>query len=600
MTTRATRSPRRRTVVALAVVLAVLAAFVVRLVDIQVVNAKEHLADSFSLGMESGRTLHGTRGKIVDTTGATLATSILLYDGVLDPMNAVKGVPKGDADPASTDPADRIPWEELAGRIGAVTGQSAADVQQIVADALAENAGSRFAYLKRSLTTEQYRRLADLDLPFLSFEQHPARTYPDGAVAGNVIGFVGSDGTPLEGIESLQDGCLAATDGKIRYQRGKDGVVIPGTEVSQPAVDGGTLQLTIDRDLQWYMQQLIAEQTQNLGADSGAILVVEVATGKIRAAAEYPTVDPNDFDAVEADDRGTRLFRYSYEPGSTFKPVTAATAIEAAGLTPLSTEVVPDREIFPNGADISDSEPHDTETMTLAGGLVNSSNVAMSKFGSQVSPEVRLEYLKKFGVGAGTALDWSGEPDGVYLPVEDWDNQTLYATTFGQAFTVTAPQVASVYQTIANDGVRMPLSLVESCTTADGTVEKPDLPGPERVIKKETAADVSLMLENFFAQGTLAEDIAIPGYRMAGKTGTAQNVDPATGTYKDNLYYTSLVGFAPADDPKYVVLTAFDEPKKVRGSAANRPAFVKAMTQVLKHYRIMPSGSTTPLLPLTD
>ncbi|MFT4135688.1 peptidoglycan D,D-transpeptidase FtsI family protein [Microbacterium sp.] len=600
MTTRATRSPRRRTVVALAVVLAILAAFVVRLVDIQVVNAKEHLEDSFSLGMESGRTLYGTRGKIVDTTGATLATSILLYDGVLDPLNAVKGVAKDGADPTSTDPDDRVSWEELAGRIAAITGQTAEEVQQIVADARAEDEGSRFAYLKRSLTTQQYRDLADLDLPFLSFEPHPARTYPDGAVAGNVIGFVGSDGTPLEGIEALQDECLAGTDGKVRYQRGKDGVVIPGTEVSQPAVDGGTLQLTLDRDLQWYMQQLVAEQTQDLGAASGAIMVVEVATGKIRAAAEYPTVDPNDFDAVDADDRGSRLFRYSYEPGSTFKPVTAATAIEAAGLTPLSTEVVPDHEVFPNGADISDSEPHDTETMTLTGGLVNSSNVALSKFGTQVSPEVRLEYLKKFGVGSGTALDWSGEPDGTYLPVADWDNQTYYTTTFGQAFTVTAPQVASVYQTIANGGVRMPLSIVESCTKADGTVVTPDLPEPERVIKEQTAADVSLMLENVFAQGTLAEDIAIPGYRMAGKTGTAQKVDPETGTYKDNLYYTSLVGYAPAEDPQYVVLTAFDEPTKIRMSSANRPAFQKAMTQVLKHYRIMPSDSTTPLLPLTQ
>ncbi len=596
MTTRSTRSQRRRTVVALAVVLAVLSGFVVRLVDIQVVNAKEHISDSKALGMEAGRTLYGTRGEIVDTTGAPLATSTLLYDGVLDPKNAVVGVKRTQADGTKK----LVEWPELAADIGEITGQSADDIQQIVATALAEDPESRFAYLKRAMTTEQFRALAELNLPFVSFDQHPSRTYPDGAVAGNVIGFLGSDGQPLEGLESLQNTCLQATDGSTSYVRSVDGVVIPGTETETPAVDGGTLKLTIDRDLQWYMQQLIAEQTQNLDAESGAILVVEVKTGKIRAAAEYPTVDPNDVGASPAEDRGSRLFRYSYEPGSTFKPVTAATAIEAAGLTPSSAVVVPDHIEFPNGAVINDSEHHATQTMTLTGGLVNSSNVAMSQFGTQVDPATRLEYLQKFGVGQGTALNWSGEPKGTYLPTDKWDNQTYYTTTFGQAFTVTAPQVASVYQTIANGGERMPLSLVESCTKADGTVVKPDLPAPVQVIKPETAATVGLMLENVFAQGTMAKDVAIPGYRMAGKTGTAQKIDPGTGRYKDNLYYTSLVGYAPADDPQYVVFTAFDEPKKVRMSSANRSAFQKAMTQVLKHYRVLPSDSTTTLLPLTQ
>ena len=260
--------------------------------------------------------------------------------------------------------------------------------------------------------------------------------------------------------------------------------------------------------------------------------------------------------------------------------------------------VAPDRIEFPNGAVINDSEKHATQNMTLTGGLVNSSNTAMSQFGALVDPETRLEYLQKFGVGKGTELDWSGEPDGTYIPTEQWDNQTYYTTTFGQAFTVTVPQVASVYQTIANGGVRMPLSLVESCTKPDGTVVEMDAGEPERVIEEDTAETLSLMLENVFTQGTLAEDIAIDGYRMAGKTGTAQ-VSDGNGGYKNGLYFTSLVGYAPADDPQYVVLTVFDEPRKVRMSSANRSAFKKAMTQVLKHYRVMPSDSETPLLPVT-
>jgi cell division protein FtsI (penicillin-binding protein 3) len=605
MTTRATRSPRRRTVIALMVVLVVFGAFVVRLVDIQVVNANGHISTAHELASGTERTLTGTRGDIVDTNGRVLATSTLLYDVGIDPSLAIAGIKKRDADGKVVLGADGKPemidWPELAGRIADVTGQSAEDVTAIVVDRLAEKPGAQWASVKQHVSTEMYRALADLGLPFLTFTSVPSRTYPDGAVAGNVLGFVSSDGAALEGVEDLQNSCLEATDGSLHYQRGRDGVTIPGTEVEEPAVDGGTLTLTVDSDLQWYMQQLISEETKRYKANWGGIIVMEVATGKIRAFAETPTVDPNDPAASDPEDRGSRLARFSYEPGSTFKPVTAATAIEAAGVTPLSTMKTPDRKVFDNGAVINDSEHHATQNLTLNGGLVTSSNVAMSQFGSLVDPQTRYDYLTKFGVGQPQGLNWSGEPrTGFSALPGDWDNQTYYTTTFGQAFTVTATQVASVYQTIANGGVRMPAQLIESCTTADGTVVTPDLADPVRVIEEETADEVGLMLENVFAQGTLADDIKIDGYRMAGKTGTAQIVNDAGTAYKKNLYFTSLVGYAPAEDPQYVVLTVFDEPKKERMSSANRSVFKKAMTQVLKHYRIMPSDTETPLLPVTQ
>ncbi len=604
MTTRATRSPRRRTVVALAVVLGILAAFVVRLFDIQVVNANDHISEAESLATGASQTLYGARGQIVDTDGTVLATSTSLYDVQIDPALAVQGIDREDADGNPITGPDgeneKIAWPELAGRIAAVTGQTADDVQKIVSDALAKDASSQYATIKRYVSTEVYRALADLKLPFLYYDEHPSRVYPDGAVAGNILGFVGSDGTPLEGLEDLQQSCLQPTDGKITYQRGTSGVIIPGTEKETPAVDGGTLKLTIDGDLQWYMQQLIAEETSHYQADWGGIIVMEAKTGKIRAIAETPTVDPNDPGASAADDRGSRLLRVSYEPGSTFKPVTAATAIEQAGLTPTSAVETPDRIEFPNGAVINDSENHPTENLTLTGGLVESSNVAMSQFGTTVSPEVRQQYLERFGVGGGDALNWSGSPDaGFSSDAADWDNQTYYTTTFGQAFTVTPTQVVSVFQTIANGGVRMPARLVESCTEADGTVVTPDEPDPVQVIKPETASQVSQMLENVYAQGTLAADINIPGYRLGVKTGTAQ-VPDGNGGYKDGLFMTSLVGFAPAEDPQYVVLTLFDEPKTNRMSSANRSVFKKAMMQVLTHYRIMPSNEATPLLPVTQ
>ncbi len=602
MTTRATRSPRRRTVVALAVVLAVFSAFVIRLVDIQVVNANDHIDESQRYATGVKVDLSGVRGEITDADGTVLASSTVLYDVEISPRLAVQGVPQRDAAgdrvyDENDDPV-MIPWPELAADIAAVTGQSPDEVTAIVEDAVAADPTSQFAYIKRHIPTEMYRQLATLGYPFLNFRPTSTRVYPDGAVAGNVLGFVGSDGLPLEGVESLQNQCLEPTDGTLTYQRGADGVIIPGTEVEAPAVDGGTLTLTIDGDLQWYMQQLIAEETAHYQADWGGIIVMEAKTGKIRALAETPTVDPNDPGASPAEDRASRLLRYSYEPGSTFKPVTAATAIEQGGASPTSTVWTPDRMEFPNGAVINDSESHAAENMTLTGGLVNSSNVAMSQFGTLVDPQTRYDYLRKFGVGGGSALNWSAEPQGEIHDPNTWDNQTFYTTTFGQAFTVTPVQTTSVFQTIANGGVRMPARLVESCTTADGTVIEPDLPDPVQVIQPETAAQVSQMLENVYAQGTLKDDIRIPGYRLGVKTGTAQIPDGAGG-YKPGLYFTSLAGFAPAEDPQYIVLTVFDEPKTNRMSSANRSVFKKAMTQVLAHYRVMPSGQETPLLPVT-
>lgn len=587
MTTRTTRSPRRRTVVALAVVLSILGVFVVRLVDIQVVNADDHRADSAGVGMVASNKLTAARGTIVDETGAVLAGNTMLYDAQVDPQNILN-------QKFSDGRTVQEVWPEQAAQIAAITGQTPEQVQQIVADVLAANADSQWAQIATRLSTDQYQALVALDLPFLYTTPHPARSYPDGAVGGNLVGFVGSDGEALAGLELSQNDCLSGEDGAESYERGKDGVVIPGTRKQTPAEDGGTLQLTINRDLQWYMQQLVAEEVQNQEANYGTILVQEVATGKIRAAAEYPTVDPNNVTASADADRSSRIFTYEFEPGSTFKPVTASTIIDSAGVTPL-TPTIPaaGRETLPGDVTINDVFSHPSYNYTMTGALVDSSNVALSKFGTLVSDEVRYDYLKRFGVGKKTEVGFPGERTGI-LHDAPWDQASHYTTTFGQSFTVTVPQVASVYQTIANDGVRMPLSLVESCTTSSGEVIEPELPEPEQVIKPQTAADVTLMLENVFQQVTNRKVLAIDGYRMATKSGTAEKANEDGSGYKQGIFYTTLAGFAPADDPKYVVIFTLDEPKKNRMSSANAAGFQKAMTQVLKTYRVLPSSTPGP------
>ena len=587
MTTRTTRSPRRRTVVALAVVLSILGVFVVRLVDIQVVNADDHRADSLGVGIGASRELLGARGAIVDEAGAVLASNTMLYDTQVDPQNILhQQVPEGIT-------VEQL-WPEQAAQIASVTGQTPEEVQHIVADVLADNPDSKWAQIAKGLSTDQFQALTDLDLPFLYTTPHPTRSYPDGAVGGNLVGFVGSDGEPLAGLEMAQNDCLEPTAGAESYERGADGVVIPGTLQQTPAVDGGTLQLTINRDLQWYMQQMVAEEVQNQDANYGTVMVMEVATGKIRAAAEYPTVDPNDVNASADADRASRIFTYEFEPGSTFKPVTAATIIDSAGVTPLTpTLPAAGRETLPGEVTINDVFSHPAYNYTMTGALVDSSNVALSKFGTLASDEVRHDYLERFGVGRATEIGFPGERTGV-LHDAPWDQASHYTTTFGQSFTVTVPQVASVYQTIANGGVRMPVQLVESCTTASGEVIEPDLPEPERVIKPQTATDVTLMLENVFQQVTNHKVLAVDGYRMATKSGTAEKANEDGGGYKRGIFYTTLAGFAPADDPKYVVIFTLDEPKKNRMSSANAAGFQKAMTQVLKTYRVLPSATPGP------
>lgn len=577
--------------IALAVVLAVLAGFIVRLVDIQIVNADDHIADSMEVALGASRTLYGTRGEIVDETGQTLAGSILLYDGVLDPKN-VGPLTRQDKDGKRV----TVPWKDIAAEIAAITGQTAEDVQKIVSDALAEDADSQFAYLERGLTTEQYRALVDIGAPFLTFDQHPARTYPDGAVAGNLVGFMSIDGDPLAGIEQSQNDCLLATDGSLSFEKGKDGVVIPGTEVQQPAVNGGTLQLTINRDLQWYLQQLIGEQVQDMGAKRGTITVVEVKTGKIRAAAEFPSVDPNDVSASEVENRYSHIFADTFEPGSTFKALTGAIVLDAGGQDLTSTVVASSSETFPNGARVRDAFQHDPYAYTLAGVLIDSSNAGISKFSEKVSAQTRFDYLQKFGIGTGSSVGFEGESTGLLYPVSQWDNQQLYNTSFGQGVTTTVPELMGAYDAIANGGLRMPLSIVESCTKADGTVTTPNLPEPTRVISSETSAEMREVLENVALQAGYSPQVVIPGYRLATKTGTGEKSD-GNGGYKAGVYYTTMIGFAPAEDPQYLVAVTLDEPTTITSSTANASAFQKAMTQVLKTYRVMPAASQPTMLP---
>ena len=568
------------------------AVFVVRLIDIQVVRAEALSADS--LGNRSvEQPVFGSRGDIVDANGVVLAGTVMRYNITLSPRNAREF-------DRSTDTGDvTVTVAQAAAEVGAITGQTGDEILQIIAASLAADKDSDYAVVMRAVDVAVFRAIDKLDIPWMYAEKNPGRVYPDGAVAGNLVGFVSSGGEPQAGIELGQDACLASTNGTETYEKGADGVRLPqSTVTTAQAKDGGDIVTTIDADLQWFVQQVLAEQAVATGAAWGNVVVQEVKTGKLVAVADYPSVDPNNVNGTpEADDRGSRAFTSPFEPGSTFKALTTASVLDAGLATPASRVVAPYRYLPPNGANVNDSSNHADLNLTLTGVMIESSNTGMSKFGELLSDQQRYDYMTRFGVGSASESGFLAEESGTLRPYEDWDNQTKYATMFGQGLTTTALQVSSMYQTLANNGVRMPVQLVAGCRHADGSMT--DVPGAvgTPVVSAKAARDTADILEMVYQKAWLAKTWAIPGYRVAAKTGTAQMPDGQGGYTKG--YLVSVSGFAPADDPQYVVSVSLADPVKLNSSAASAPIFQEVMSQVLKKYRAVPSGATAPALPGT-
>lgn len=581
---------RRRVMVFVALLGLFAAGFVLRLVDVQVVRASEINAEAASR-RSNETTLYGTRGSIVDRSGNVLASSVMKYDITVSPKNA-RDFLRTNSDGSTT----KVTRAEAAAQLASALGQTPAQVLGTIDSALAADQSSDFAYIAKEVSVDTYEAVEALDIPWQFAERHPSRVYPNGSVAGNLIGYFGSEGKALAGVEYTEDSCLAATDGVESALVSGDGsgVTIPGSAVVEsPAVDGGSVQLTIDANLQWFAQSVAAAQVAATGAKWATVVVQEVKTGKLLAVVDVPTVDPNDVDASAEADRGSRAFSSPYEPGSTFKALTAAAVLDA-GVAQVSDQVVAPYRILRDDGDVNvnDSARHGDENLTLAGVLVESSNTGMSQFGERLSSEQRYNYITKFGIGTESEVGFQGESAGILNDWQDWDAQTNYTTMFGQGLATTAIQIASVYQTLANHGVRMPVQLVAGCTAADGTVTENSVAAGSQVVSASAADQTIGMLEQVYTKGWLAKNWNIPGYRVATKTGTAQ-VPDGNGGYQHG-YLVSVAGVAPADDPQYVVSVSIMDPVLLNSSAASAPVFQQIMSEVLKENRVVPSGSETP------
>jgi cell division protein FtsI (penicillin-binding protein 3) len=558
-------------------------AFIFQLLNFQIINGQKYRdeADSY---LNKTVNVKAIRGNILDSQGHILASEVTSWDVNIDPVNVGPVV--------LTISGQQVAFtkEQIA--------QKLADMLKTPLDkVLGKMTGvGRYANLKKKVGASTYIALHNLNIPWLYFDPQQSRIYSQGAVAGNLIGFVGSDGTPLAGVERTMNSCLAGVDGKESYVQGADLIKIPSSIQTITQVrNGSDVVLTIDSDLQYAAQQEMAATVRRLKADWASAIVIEVKTGRILAAAEAPSVDPNNPGLVAAQNRASRIFDFAFEPGSILKTVAAATAVDVGKASPTTHVIAPDRLRMPWGQYINDSEIHPPWKLTLTGVLMESSNTGIVQIAGKVEAATRYAYMQKFGIGSKTGVNFGGESSGLLSDYKTWDKMTNEVTMFGQGVSLTPIQTAMIYQTIANKGVRLSPVLIDGCRDSSGNITKTSVPGPVKVISEDSAQQVMGMLEKVVEQGPIGKTARIFGYRVAGKTGTAQI---AEGRGYGSLHAVSFVGIAPAEDPQYVVAVTAYKSRTVSNSLGATPGFVSVMKQVLKTFSIPPATTKSKNIPV--
>ncbi|WP_329116021.1 peptidoglycan D,D-transpeptidase FtsI family protein [Streptomyces sp. NBC_01465] len=603
-------SPRPRLrLVSLGLTLVMLA-FVVRLLQVQAVDASAYAAKA-----EKNRyqdvTLTAERGQITDRGGVALATSVDAYDITADPtMFTAKATGAPDAP------------EQAGTLLAPILGADAAELTKKL-----KTPKTRYVKLASRQTPQVWKQIKDLQGVFTkkaSAAQAKApkgteissvlagifnvptskRVYPNGDLAAGILGWVNAEGKGAGGLESSLNKQLAGKDGKIRYaQAGGRLVPTVGTQET-PAVQGSDIALTIDRDLQWYAQKAITDQVKESKADRGYVIVQDNKTGEVLAMANAPGFDPNDLSKASPDNLGNAALQDAFEPGSTSKVMSMAAVLEEGAATADTHVTVPNR-LHRGDRLFKDDIDHKTWYLTLNGVLSKSSNIGTILAAGQLGKtqpqanQVLYSYLRKFGIGSPTGLDYPGETPGILAKPQDWSTSQQYTIPFGQGLSLNAMQAASVYSTIANGGVRITPTLIRGTTGSDGRFTPAEAPKKTRVVSEKTAKTLAKMLESVVGdeQGTGVK-AKIPGYRVAGKTGTANRVDPKTGRYRG--YTASFAGFAPADNPRITVYCAIQNPTKGSyfGGQICGPVYKKVMEFALKTLQVPPTGAASPNLPV--
>jgi cell division protein FtsI (penicillin-binding protein 3) len=542
-----------------------------RLVHLQF-SQHESLADRARQQQQNSFETTPQRGELLDRQGRQLARSIQTVSLFLDP-----------------DGLDAATLDRNAKQLSQSLGLKYADLAKEFREAHAEK--RRFVWIARRLDADHANKIVAMNLPGIQPRLEPKRYYPNGPLASHILGYVGLDGKGLGGVEQFYNAKISGEPGKLFLEKDAKGKSYESYEIASKP--GQTVVLTIDQTIQYQAEQTLLAAVQRSRAKSGTVIVLDPRSGEILALANAPTFDPNKVAETKAETRSNWALQNIYEPGSTFKIVAFSAALEKQFVK------VEDRidcqmgAITVAGRVIHDHHPFGS--LTIKEALEKSSNVAAIKLGLRVGDPTMYEYIKRFGFGSRTGIELPGETAGLLRKVERWQPSSIGSIAIGQEVGVTPVQMVAAFGALANDGVRIAPHLIREVRNAEGAVVYRAQPEHRRVIGADIALALRGMLEGVTLNGT-AKQAQLDGYSAAGKTGTAQKIDPKTRAYSATKFVGSFVGFAPVSNPQVVIIVVIDEPAGAyHGGDVAAPIFREVAEKVLPALGVMPDIETQPV-----
>lgn len=576
--TAAQRLSARRLRWCFAIIMVLFSVFGLRLFQIQGFDAQAYAAKSKQAG-KSSTIVPAPRGEILDRNGKVLATSV-------DAMTIT-------ADPTLT--AENAP--QVAGLLLKYLGKDRIDYFDTIKKLRTPK--SRFVFVEKQVPAWTAKKavtaIRKAGYAGLYTQQESLRSYPGGKLAANLVGYVNGEGTGVQGIEAKYDARLKGTDGSATYEVSPTGQRIPMADSTVKEMKPGeNVETTIDRDLQWYADQRLADAVRASSSDWGLAVTMDVKTGQIVQLSQAPTFDADDKTGMSDYNTVSRFVQTVYEPGSVMKTVTMAALADQGKITPSTKIKVPSGLVidkFP----IGDYWKHGQINLTAAGVIAKSSNLGTIVASQQMSDSVMYSYFRKFGFGTPSGVELPGESQGILKPSGEWTKANHATISFGQGVSVTALQMVRAVGAIANGGVMVDPTVVSGFEDADGVRSEAGTTKTRRVVSTKAAKYVTRMMEAVTADDGTAPAAQIPGYRVAGKTGTAWRVNPLTGKYVRGQNTVSFMGFAPADKPRFITYVVLDKPyANAGGGSTAAPVFQDIMSMALERFGVTPTGSKSP------